>query len=378
MEIKPSRLFINSEQVGEKVSIRLPGFKGEGEETFIHYLESGIGEPLILVHGIGQSLYTWRNVFAELSENYRVIAIDLPGHGYSGRPESLNYSMDSMADVLRAFMDAKGLESAHMIGFSTGAMYVLRFLSLYEDRVANCVVIAPGGITDRMPALVRRIGRPFRSVFARNLFTANDVRKLLYECFYDEDKVDDKVVRQYYQPVSDGLSREALMYAIRNFDMDTVAEGLVDLDHEILVLWGKEDDWHPPVGSVYFQNVLRSGRYYLIKRTGHLVQEENPDKFLDVILSYIPPTDPGYRAYDFKESVGGHGIDPEMIPEGGIPIHADPAAYEEDTKVEPLEGFSDEAITRCVVSVCDAVTNHEDNAPAEEENNSDTSEETQV
>ena len=103
MEISSNQLFINSEQVGETIPIRLPGFDQKGEETFVHYLESGVGEPLLLIHGIGQSLYTWRNVFGELSENYRVIAIDLPGHGYSGRPESFQRKAAICARVQGAF-----------------------------------------------------------------------------------------------------------------------------------------------------------------------------------------------------------------------------------------------------------------------------------
>ena len=343
MEISSNQLFINSEQVGGTVPIRLPGFDQKGEETFVHYLESGVGEPLLLIHGIGQSLYTWRNVFGELSENYRVIAIDLPGHGYSGRPESFNYSMDSMAEWIRLFMDAKGIESAHMVGFSTGAMYMFRFLSLYEKRVANCIAICPGGITDRMPPLVHRIGRPLRSVFARNLFTAKDVRELLYECVYDEGIVDEKMVRQYYQPLSDGLSREALMYAIRNFDMDTVAEGIIDLDHEVLVLWGKEDEWHPPVGSMYFQNVLKKGRYYLVKHTGHLIQEENPEKLLEVVLSYVPPVRTEGMLHGFGD-IRGYSMPYEEMPDEGTPVHADPAAYDGETLTQPVEGFSRESL----------------------------------
>ncbi|MBQ2770477.1 MAG: alpha/beta fold hydrolase [Clostridia bacterium] len=345
MENASNQLFINSDQVGDKISILLPGFDGVEEETDIHYLESGIGEPLLLIHGIGQSLYTWRKVFSELSESYRVIALDLPGHGYSDRPESLNDSMESMAEVIRLLLDAKGITSAHMVGFSTGAMYMLRFLSLYEDRVANCIAIAPGGITKRMPKLIHNIKRRFTAVFARNLFTAGDVRKLLEDCVYDDSLVDDRMVRQYYSPLSDGLSREALMYALRNFDMDTVAEGLIPCEHEVLVLWGKEDSWHHPSDSVYFQNILQNGRYYLFKRTGHLLQEEKPEKLLDVIFSYIPALD-SYENEDARMGAG-YGMDLAedyegyQIPVEGAPVYADPTAYNSDYDFAPLEGFQE-------------------------------------
>ena len=300
-----SQLFINSGQVGETLTIRLPGEteEDEPEETEIHYLEAGVGEPLLLIHSIGQSLFTWRNVFAELSENYRVIALDLLGHGYSGRPDTFSYSMDATAESIRLFLDAKGIQSAHMIGFSMGAMYMLRFLSLYPDRVANCIAISPGGITPQMPKLIHRMKTPLVNVFARNLFSSSDVKKMLLECVSERELVDEHMIRQYYEPVSDGLSREALMYALRNFDMDVVADGLNPIDHEVLVLWGKDDQWHLPSGSVYFQGVLQSGRYYLIRNAGHLLQEEAPIKLMEIIFSYIPPAVPSYNVYRYTQNL---------------------------------------------------------------------------
>ena len=299
--------FINSEQVGDYVTVTMPA-RGDAaeEEIRVHYLESGVGEPLLLIHGIGQSLYTWRNVFADLSDNYRVLAVDLPGHGYSGRPERFAYSMDEMAALLHGFLVEKGVESAHVIGFSTGAVYMMRLLTLYPDCVANCIAIAPGGISKHMPKLFHRMKSSVMSVFSRNLFSAGDVRHMLDECVFDKTAISERDVKQYYAPVSDGLSREALMYAVANFDMRGTADALRSLDHEVLCVWGREDRWHPASGSVYFQGVLQNGRYYLIRNTGHLVQEENPGKLLEVVFSYIPPASPSYEAYTYTDR-GGNG-----------------------------------------------------------------------
>jgi pimeloyl-ACP methyl ester carboxylesterase len=298
-----SQLFINSEQVGDFIEVTLPatGEDEESEVARIHYLEAGVGEPLLLIHSVGQSLYTWRNVFAELSDNYRVIALDLPGHGYSSRPDSFTYTADDMAVVLNLFLDALNVKSAHMIGFSLGAMYMLRFLSLYPRRVANCIAISPGGITEQMPKLIQQLQTPLVATFARNLYTASNVRALLKECVSDETLIDDHVVKQYYEPIADGLAREAIMYALRNFDMDAIAEGLMPVEHEVLVLWGKNDSWHPPAGSVYFQSLLRTGRYYLVRNAGHLLQEEAPAKLLEIVYSYIPPAVPSYDVYRYTQ-----------------------------------------------------------------------------
>lgn len=319
-ETRLSHLFVNSEQVGNAVTVTLPDYEnsGECEEAIIHYLEAGVGEPLLLIHSIGQSLYTWRNVFSELSENYRVIAIDLLGHGYSSRPNTFRYTMDDTAGLIAAFLDSKGIQSAHMIGFSMGAMYMLRFLSLYPERVANCIAIAPGGITEEMPKLVHQMCKPLVSVFSRNLYTMGDIKKMLLSCVCDPEVIDERVVKQYYEPVSDGLTREALMYALRNFDMEYVAEGLIDADHEVLVLWGKEDAWHLPAGSVYFQGILQNGRYYLVRGAGHLLQEEAPHKLLEIVYSYIPPAVPSYDVYRYTQPEPEEAPVPEAQDDTGL------------------------------------------------------------
>ena len=232
-----------------------------------------------------------------------MISIDLPGHGYSSRPDTFQYTADDFAFIFNGFLDALNIKSAHMVGFSIGAMYMMRFLSLYPKRVANCVAISPGGITEHMPALIHNLQKPMIATFARNLYTATDVRKLLTECVSDPALIDDYVVKQYYEPVSDGLAREALMYALRNYDQELIAEGLLPVEHEVLVLWGKNDRWQPPSGSVYFQSVLRAGRYYLVRNAGHLLQEEAPMKLLEILYSYIPPAVPSYDVYRYTQNL---------------------------------------------------------------------------
>ena len=75
---------VNSDLIGDFFSIELPGFEGakqKPEPCRVHYLTMGKGEPLLLVHSVGQSIYTWRKLMPILAENYCVIAIDLPGFG---------------------------------------------------------------------------------------------------------------------------------------------------------------------------------------------------------------------------------------------------------------------------------------------------------
>ena len=93
-------LFFNSEHAGKYVEV------GNGR---LHYLEKGEGEPLVLLHGLGQSLYTWNRVFEGFAAQYRTIALDLPALGYSTWEGGL--SVGEIIEVLRAFLEALGIEA---------------------------------------------------------------------------------------------------------------------------------------------------------------------------------------------------------------------------------------------------------------------------
>ena len=153
-----------------------------------------------------------------------------------------------------------------------------------------------------MPKLFHQMKNSVSAVFSRNLFSAGDIRRMLSECVVDKSAVTERDVKQYYGPIADGLTREALMYAVANFDMKGTADALRESDHEILCVWGSEDRYHPASGSVYFQSVLQNGRYYMVKNAGHLLHEELPARFLEIVFSYIPPAVPSYDVYNYTEA----------------------------------------------------------------------------
>lgn len=285
--------FINSEHVGDYVSIELPGFpdkNGEAtpEETRMHYVEAGVGEPLLLIHTIGQSLYTWRHVFDQLSQHYRVLAVDLLGHGYSGRPVQFDYTIAEQSDSLRMFMDAKGIESAHIVGFSVGALYALDFAGKFPERVGKVLLSSPGGITPEMPFAIRMLDSPILGGLACRLYNRRTVEKALSECFFDLTNIDSEVLDNYYLPISDGPARKAMQLCVANLDELEVERDLRNIQNEVLILWGTEDKWHLPDSSELYHAALQNAQFGVIRNAGHLLHEEKPTRFIEAMLEYIP------------------------------------------------------------------------------------------
>jgi pimeloyl-ACP methyl ester carboxylesterase len=107
----------------------------------IHYQNYGKGkDALVLVHGWTCNLEMWRDQIPELSKRARVIALDLPGHGLSDKPET-TYSMDFFADAIDAVMKDAGVEHAVLVGHSMGTPVVRQFYRKYPQKTLGLVIV---------------------------------------------------------------------------------------------------------------------------------------------------------------------------------------------------------------------------------------------
>ncbi|MBR4435987.1 MAG: alpha/beta fold hydrolase [Clostridia bacterium] len=258
------------------------------ETARMHYLESGKGEPIILVHTAGQSLYTFRNIFYKLSMNYRVIALDLVGHGYSDRPDFFDYSIGCHAESIVGFMNELGIESAHILGFSMGAGFALELARRHPERVGRVVAICPGGVTGNMPLMVRMVESGLFGGIASKLYKVKNIEKMLNECVFDHTVIGPADIDQYYRPASDSRGRWAIRRTVAGFDESALIDSLGDIETPVLIVWGEEDKWHPfEDANIYRAGLVNSAVSY-VRNAGHLLHEEKPDKLFDLVRAFIP------------------------------------------------------------------------------------------
>ena len=128
----------------------------------LHYDVQGSGEPLILLHGFLECSSLWAPVVPELAKRYKVITVDLRGHGRSTNPSN-KFSHPQSAEDIRALMDSLGIKQARAVGFSSGGMTLLRLATKYPERLSKMVVV---GATTHFPEQARAM---VRSVKMENL-----------------------------------------------------------------------------------------------------------------------------------------------------------------------------------------------------------------
>jgi pimeloyl-ACP methyl ester carboxylesterase len=141
------------------------------EGTRLHWAEIGDSgaAPLVLLHGLNDSHLTWKHVAGRFAIDRRVLMPDLPGHGWSDRPNA-SYALSWHAHLIAEWMKAIGLQQADVLGHSFGGGVAQMLLLEIPDRIRRLVLVASGGLGKdvgwalrlaALPLVVERFGQPF-------------------------------------------------------------------------------------------------------------------------------------------------------------------------------------------------------------------------
>jgi pimeloyl-ACP methyl ester carboxylesterase len=121
----------------------------------IHFTDSGRGEAIVLLHGYLESSEVWNGFATELSSNFRIISVDLPGHGLSDVYGDV-HSMEFMAEAIKELIDYLGLNKIFITGHSLGGYVTLAFLGLYSKRLTGYCLFHSQPFADTPEAFEKR------------------------------------------------------------------------------------------------------------------------------------------------------------------------------------------------------------------------------
>jgi len=249
----------------------------------VHYWDEGKGDVLILVHGFSSSVYTWRRNISELSEEYRVIALDLPGFGYTDKPKDFDYTMEGYARFMVDFMDTMDIDTAVLAGNSMGGGVVLTTALLYPERIDKLILVDSIGYPEQeneeeevfLPFLL--MGIPGAGEVLMSLNYRSVVEKSLEGgVYYDNSFVTDEMVDYYYSVYRTENGRKAPLWVIRNL-MDTPpigSERISEVSMPTLIIWGEADILIPAEHASLFGRDIPDSRAVVIAKAGHLPHEE--------------------------------------------------------------------------------------------------------
>jgi len=252
----------------------------------MHYAEQGEGrgEPIILLHGYSDSWLSFSRVLTPLSRDRRVYALDLRGHGKTDQPAG-GYGMRGLASDVVAFMDAKGIVRATVIGHSMGAFVAQQVGVAAPKRVSHLVLVGAGrkptnfGGWEDLEKAVASLSDPVPEAFARE-FQLSTVYTPVGDAFIN-------------RAVEESLRLPARVWRELMAGM-IAAEPAVSLGRSgisVFVVRGEKDPWATAPENEALAAMVAAKRQKAYANTGHAVHWEQPTAFAKDVLEFLQTPD---------------------------------------------------------------------------------------
>src|SRR3990172_3498047 len=261
----------------------------------IHFKDAGKGRPLILIHGFGASMDTWRYLEGALKSAYRLVPLDLKGHGLSDRPRDEHYSLEDHAEVVMGLVEHLGLSNVVLVGHSLGSVIALvaalKAQKISPDKVSGIVLLTGSLDPENLPLFLRLLRFPTFGWLVMKLTTASfRTRLVLKKAFYDHEKVTDSLVELYarYQRIP-GTDYALLKTAEQMIPQDAsqFEQELRTLDIPVLNISGEHDEIISRISAEQVCKVLPRCRLVVVEGVGHVPHEEAPQKVVPLLKDFI-------------------------------------------------------------------------------------------
>ena len=253
----------------------------------VHYRDEGGGPVIILLHGTGSSLHTWDKWTKILSENYRVIRLDLPAYGLTGPHPQKKYALDDYRLFLEEFCKKLELNEFMLAGNSLGGAIAWYYTSFHQDQVSQLHLLNPGGfITKRSPIVFKLAKIPILNKILRYVTPRSFIKMNLKEVYYDDSKLTNEKIETYRDLILRENNRQSFIDRA-NVNPKEQTGRLKLIQTPTLILRMRQDAWIPVSNSTLFKQLLPNSEVVIMDETGHIPMEEKPVESLEIVIEFI-------------------------------------------------------------------------------------------
>jgi pimeloyl-ACP methyl ester carboxylesterase len=265
------------------------------EPLQLNYETYGKGNPIIFLHGLGGSLYTWRHLIGPLAPHYRLILFDLKGSGESPKPHDDKYSMFDQAELIYRFILQNDLHKVTLVGHSFGGgvalLLALKLTQRNPSRLSRLILIDTVSYPQKSPVVIRMLRMPLLGWLGLYLIPdKTKVRNMMESLYYDDSKISPEDVEAYAAPLSLPGAKYALRQTARQIIPDNIDEiiGMYPrINVPTLIIWGREDKIIPLENGVRLHQAIRNSQLVVIDRCGHDPPEERPEEVIEVMRKFL-------------------------------------------------------------------------------------------
>ncbi len=242
------------------------------------FIAKGVGQPLILVHGLGSSLETWKHNIDYFSNYFRVYALDMLGFGFADKPR-IDYKIDIFVEFLKDFLDALKLYSVNLIGNSLGGLIALLFSLKYESRVNKLILESASGLETEARDIIKS--------FMGDWWTLSKIKNF-YKIVYYRPIIDEKTLESRFELINNPDAKYAYISTLNMpRDWADLPEKLKAFKKQTLIIWGKNDKIIPVKYAYEYHRLIENSKLVIFDETGHVPHAEKPEEFNKVVVDFL-------------------------------------------------------------------------------------------
>lgn len=255
----------------------------------------GSGPPLLLLHGLMTTSYTFRYVLEPLSEHFRVYAPDLPGSGRSGKPTSADFSPSNMASFVGELQRALDIRGCAMLGNSLGG-YIAMHLALQDPGAISRLVVnhSPGTPHPRYHLLHALLGNSLGRGILRKL-VQRDPRRWVFRNvhYYDESLKSIEELDEYGAPLA---TEDGFACFVKSLHETLAPAGFASFMQKLeaapfpvplLFVYAKKDPMVPPSVGEALHKACRGSTLRWLDGSSHFSHVDSPERMLELVIPFL-------------------------------------------------------------------------------------------
>jgi len=257
-----------------------------GIET--NYHDVGDGDVVLLIHGSGPGVSAWANwrlTIPELAREFRVIAPDMVGFGFSERPDNVDYTMDTWVDQIFGLMDSLSISKASIVGNSFGGALALAMTIRHPERINKQVLMGSVGVPFELTEGLDKVWGYQPSI--------ENMKELLDIFAYNRAIVTDELAElRYKASIRPGFQESfSSMFPVpRQQWVDAMAsdvDEIRDIDKPTLIIHGRDDNVIPLQNAYDLFNFIEQSELHAFGQCGHWTQIEHGARFNKLVSDFL-------------------------------------------------------------------------------------------
>ncbi|MGG5819186.1 alpha/beta fold hydrolase BchO [Falsiroseomonas sp. HW251] len=254
-----------------------------------HVQIAGDGPDLLLIHGTAAATHSWRDLLPLLARRFRVVALDLPGHGFTDLPSTSRLTLPAMAQSVAALLQTLNVHPVLAAGHSAGAAILLRMA--LDGRIAPEAVVSLNGalipFAEKHAAFFSKAARMLVTLpFVPSLMAWRASNRAVAERLLRDtgSRIDARGVDLYARLIRHSDHVAAALGMMANWDLVPLLRDLPRLRCRLVLVVGASDRTIPPAQAEKVRARLPSARIVTLPGLGHLAHEERPQVVADLLL----------------------------------------------------------------------------------------------